>query len=102
MSKIKKIVFDNNILFIIFFVGFFIRLFYIGNIPGNASIHGDEAFAGYEAYSMLYYGHDSRGYIRPVYLKTWGSGMSVMQSICMMPFMDCHYIVTLLRGRLCR
>ena len=86
MLKIKNFLKDNKLLLFVLFIGFFARLFYIGNVPGNSNIHGDEAFAGYEAYSMLYYGHDSRGYCWPVYLKTWGSGMSVMQSLCMIPF----------------
>lgn len=51
-------------------------------------VHADEAFAAYEAYSMLKYGIDSWGYINPVYLTTWGSGMSALESYMMMPFVS--------------
>ena len=56
----------------------------IGKIP--CGVHADEAFAGYEAYSMMKYGTDSWGYTFPVYLTTWGSGMSVLESYLMIPF----------------
>ena len=56
----------------------------IGVYP--VGIHADEAYAGYEAYSMLMDGIDSWGYHNPVYLTVWGSGMSVLASLFMMPF----------------
>ena len=56
----------------------------LGEIP--CGVHADEAFAGYEAYSLLEYGTDSWGYKAPVYLTTWGSGMSVLESYLMIPF----------------
>ena len=71
---------------VIFAIGFFLRLFFIGNIPGNRGVYQDEAYAGYEAWSLLHYGHDSWGYANPVYLTTWGTGMSVLQTICEIPF----------------
>lgn len=71
---------------LIFLLGFFLRLFYIGNIPGNTGVYIDEAYAGYEAWSLLHYGTDSWGYAHPVYLTTWGSGMSVLQTLCEIPF----------------
>lgn len=49
-------------------------------------IDADEAYAGYEAWSLLKYGHDSWGYTNPVYLTTWGSGMSVLYSVLSIPF----------------
>lgn len=55
-----------------------------GNYPGG--VHVDEAFSGYEAWCMLNYGTDSWGYHNPVYLIAWGSGMNVMNSVLMMPF----------------
>lgn len=58
----------------------------LGSIPCGA--HADEAFAGYEAYSLLKYGTDSWGYTNPVYLTTWGSGMSVLESCLMIPFIQ--------------
>jgi hypothetical protein len=85
---------NTCILMGILFAGFFLRLFYIGNIPGNSTLFSDESFAGYEAYSFLHYGYDSMGYVRPVYLFTWGSGMSVMQSYCMIPFVALFGLTT--------
>ena len=66
----------------IFAIGFFLRLFFIGNIPGNRGVYQDEAYTGYKAWSLLHYGHDSWGYAHPVYLTTWGTGMSVLQTLC--------------------
>lgn len=60
------------------------RTILLGACPGG--IHADEAFAGYEAYSMANFGTDSWGYTFPVYLSVWGSGMSVLESYLMIPF----------------
>lgn len=68
----------------ILFVGIFVRMYYIGVVPGG--LNQDEAFAGYEAYSLLHYGMDSSGYAFPVYFVSWGSGMNVLNSYLMMPF----------------
>ena len=90
MNANKKSRFELNIgwerviLFIIFLMGIFSRLFLLGRIP--CGLHQDEAYAGYEAYALLNYGHDSWGYVFPVYLTTWGSGMSVMNAALMIPF----------------
>ena len=35
---------------------------------------------------MLHYGMDSAGYAFPVYFVSWGSGMNVLNSYLMMPF----------------
>lgn len=56
-----------------------------GAVPGG--LNQDEAFAGYEAYSLLHYGMDSWGYSMPVYLKTWGSGMSALNTYLMIPIL---------------
>lgn len=74
----------------IFFVllmaaGIAARLIGFGVVPGD--INQDEAFAGYQANSMLHFGVDSAGYRFPVYLYTWGSGMSALNTYLMMPFM---------------
>lgn len=61
-----------------------VRLIGIGSYPGG--LHVDEAFSGYEAWSLLNYGTDSWGYHNPVYLTVWGSGMSVLNSVLMIPF----------------
>lgn len=71
-------------LLIIMLIAVLSRSILLGEIPCGA--HTDEAFAGYEAYSMLKYGTDSWGYKAPVYLTTWGSGMSVLESCLMIPF----------------
>ncbi len=59
------------------------RVLLIDKCPGG--IHADEAFAGYEAWSLLHYGMDSAGYTNPVYLTVWGGGMSVLNSLLMIP-----------------
>ena len=66
-------------------IGIAARIWCFGDVP--ADINQDEAFAGYEAYSMLHYGMDSHGYRFPVYLTTWGSGMSALNSYLMIPFL---------------
>ena len=85
----KKINFDKgavNIFFWIFLcIGIFARVWRFGEVP--ADINVDEAFAGYEAYSLLHYGMDSHGYRFPIYLTTWGSGMSALNSYLMLPFL---------------
>lgn len=73
------------IFMILMAVGIIVRAARFGVIPGG--LNQDEAFAGYEAYSMLAYGVDSAGYRFPVYLFTWGSGMSALNTYLMMPFM---------------
>lgn len=65
-------------------IGCLIRLVYLGGVPGG--MNQDEAYAGYEAYSMLHSGTDSWGYAFPVYFTSWGSGMNVLESYLMMPF----------------
>lgn len=75
----------NKILFLLIFAaGIFARLYLFGTVPGD--INQDEAFAGYEAYSLLKYGMDTAGYHNPVYLVAWGSGMNALESYLMMPF----------------
>lgn len=65
-------------------IGIFVRVWKLGIVPGD--INQDEAFSGYEAYSLLHYGMDSAGYPFPVYLTVWGSGMSALNSYLMIPF----------------
>lgn len=75
-----------DILFWLFMaIGILARLWKFGDVP--ADINVDEAYAGYEAYSLLHYGIDSHGYCFPVYLTTWGSGMSALNSYLMIPFL---------------
>jgi len=70
---------------VFFLMGIFVRVWQFGVVPGD--INQDEAFGGYEAYSLLHYGMDSAGYSFPVYLTTWGSGMSALNTYLMIPFM---------------
>lgn len=74
-----------DLLFItIMILGVFVRVYKFGSVPEG--INQDEAYAGYEAYSLLKYGKDSYGYSFPVYFIAWGSGMNVLESYFMMPF----------------
>lgn len=83
-SKTKINLNTNTILiFSIIFIGFLVRIIGIGSFPRGLS--QDEAFGAYDAYSKLYYGTDSLGYVNPVYFGSWGSGMSVLYSILIMP-----------------
>ncbi len=66
-------------------LGVVARVMALGDVPGG--INQDEAFSGYEAYSLLHYGVDSAGYSFPVYLVAWGSGMNVLNTYLIMPFM---------------
>lgn len=66
-------------------VGIFVRVFRFGQVPGG--FNQDEAFAAYEAYSLLNFGKDSAGYSFPTYFVSWGSGMNVLESYLAIPFM---------------
>lgn len=65
-------------------LGVLVRVWRFGAVPSG--FNQDEAFAGYEAWSLLHYGIDADGYPNPVYLTAWGSGMNALQSWLMMPF----------------
>ncbi|MBR1477549.1 MAG: glycosyltransferase family 39 protein [Lachnospiraceae bacterium] len=80
LSKVK----EKHIVFAIMLLGIFARGFLIWRVPGG--LNQDEAYAGYEAYSLLHYGMDSWGYHFPVYFISWGSGMNVLESYLMIPF----------------
>lgn len=60
------------------------RLGSLGVVP--VGLNQDEAYAGYNAWSMVTAGVDSRGDAFPVYFEAWGSGMNVLNSYLMMPF----------------
>ena len=83
VQKIKQTV--NNIkhkdliaVGVIILIGCIVRIAEFGSIP--CGLNQDEAFAGYEAYSILNYGTDSWGYTNPCYFVSWGSGMNVLES----------------------
>ena len=69
---------------VIVLIGCIVRITEFGSLP--AGLNQDEAFAGYEAYSLLNYGTDSWGYTNPCYFVSWGSGMNVLESYLAMPF----------------
>ncbi len=85
LNSISPSTFSRILFFLFMFMGVMARIWQFGIVPGD--IHQDEAFAGYEAYSLLHYGMDSAGYRFPVYLTVWGSGMSALNSYLMIPFM---------------
>lgn len=62
------------------------RFLFLGDVPGDGALHSDEAFAGYNAWSIINYGMDSEGYHNPVYFVVWGSGQSALMTYCMIPF----------------
>lgn len=66
-------------------LGVLIRVIELGELP--TGFNQDEAFAGYEAFSLLNYGVDSAGYRNPCYFVSWGSGMNVLESYLAIPFM---------------
>ncbi len=66
-------------------LGIGVRLWRFGAAP--CGFNQDEAFAGYEAWSLLHTGRDSAGYVWPVYLTAWGSGMNALETYLMLPFL---------------
>lgn len=84
VSSVKKKLSSNYIFWLILIIGSFASLFMFGKVPGG--INQDEAYAGYEAYSLLHFGVDSHGYTNPVYLVLWGSGMDALYSYLSIPF----------------
>ena len=77
----------NRILFwLLLLVGAMLRLIGLSAFPNGKALNPDEAFAGYEAWSLLHYGMDSHGYSVPVYLVAWGSGMNALETYLMIPF----------------
>ena len=84
--KFKNPIKDERKLFfiLILLLGVILRVYHFGLIPNG--LNQDEAFAGYEAYSLLHYGIDSAGYHNPTYFVSWGSGMNVLESYLAIPF----------------
>lgn len=66
-------------------IGILVRMAAFGSAP--AGFNQDEAFAGYETWSLLTYGVDSWGYPWPCYFVSWGSGMNVLESYLAIPFL---------------
>ena len=89
----QKICSDKTIIIGIMSIAVLSRVIAIRTFPGG--VHADEAFSGYEAWSLLNYGVDSWGYHNPVYLTVWGGGMSVLNSYLMLPFIKLFGLNTL-------
>ena len=63
MRKIKIL------LVIIFIIGILLRFYRLGDVPFG--FHRDEAFLGYNAYSILQTGADMSGNFLPLHLKSF-------------------------------
>ena len=74
----------TQIIILITVIASAMRFIFLGSV--NGGVHVDEAFAGYESYSLLNFGVDSWGYHNPIYFISWGSGMNALASYLMMPF----------------
>lgn len=88
MGKIRnKFLYDKKTWYVLLliFLGVFVRVIRFGTTP--CGFNQDEAFAGYEAFSLLNYGIDAAGYRNPCYFVAWGSGMNVLESYLAIPFM---------------
>lgn len=77
---------NKSFFWLLFIIGAMLRLIGLGVFPGGNALNQDEAFAGYEAWSLLHYGMDSHGYTLPIYLVAWGSGMNALETYLMIPF----------------
>ena len=87
MSKIKSFIGRRRepILFLlILLAAMAVRLVMFGSHP--AGLNQDEASIGYDAWSLLHYGIDRKGYTLPVQLVAWGSGQNVLYAYLSMPF----------------
>ena len=78
-DKIRWILFGAALICIVFS-----RVYQIQSVPGD--INQDEAFSGYNAYTLAHSGKDSFGYRFPMYLTAWGSGMNAMHAYLSIPF----------------
>ncbi len=94
MSKKLRDLFNNAdkryffLVVLLTLIGIIVRVYDISSALGG--MNQDEAYSsGYEAYSMLKYGTDLWGYTFPVYLHTWGVGMSVLNTYLIMPACGC-------------
>ena len=76
---IKFLSFINDKNLIIFIISIFSRFYRLSTIPGT--INRDEAFQGYNAYSLLKFGKDSYGKRFPVYLTVWGDGQGYFNQL---------------------
>ena len=80
----KSNIFSNPILFTLLCITIFVRIIFFGNIPYG--INCDEAYAGYEAFSILTTSKDSWEKFLPIYLITGGGGTNALYSYLTIPF----------------
>ena len=80
----KRVASSRWIYLVLMIIGILSRVVLLGKIPGG--INQDEAYATYEAYSLIETGMDSRGYVNPVYFVSWGSGMNALLTYILIPF----------------
>lgn len=78
-EKSVKLSFGVIVFWTIMLLAVGLRFFKLGEIPQG--INQDEAFTGYDAFSLLMFGADSWGIKTPVYLMGWGSGTSVLYAL---------------------
>jgi len=68
--KIKSLIINNKLLFIILFIAALLRLWNLGSIP--PSLSPDEAAIGYNAYSILKTAKDEHNQLLPIVFKSFG------------------------------
>lgn len=78
-AKSNKIDWEIISFWVIMLLAVVLRFCKLGEIPEG--INQDEAFTGYDAFSLLMFGADSWGIKSPVYLLGWGSGTSVLYAL---------------------
>ena len=74
---------EKCIFFLLLILGVLVRIYRFGSAPPG--LNQDEAFAAYDAWSLLHYGTDSSLHRFPAYLTAWGSGMNALESYLMIP-----------------
>jgi hypothetical protein len=75
---------QHGVVLAILCIGTAVRLYAFGSVPPG--LNQDEASTGYDAYALLHYGIDRSGFHIPVFMVSFGSGMSALPSYLAMPF----------------
>lgn len=68
---------------LILFIGVLVRII---NLSYPNGVHVDEAMGAYDAWCLANFGFDSNLASYPVYLKSWGTGQSVLYAYLALPF----------------
>ena len=88
-EKFKKINLykkESQIVFVLFTIGFLVRIIGFTNIP--LGLNQDEASIGYEAFSLLKTGLDRNGVSFPIHFISWGNGQNALYAYLSMPFIS--------------